>query len=128
MLNNTTDTSDTSLLLFDEADLLERFDNDSEFTQSILEESLHEIPRILEELQQICQGGDCACIRNQAHTLKGMAANISTPRLQDVAMRMETAARDEQLTSAVALLAGLEQVAQATVDAILHSPVMSISE
>jgi HPt (histidine-containing phosphotransfer) domain-containing protein len=118
MAIDTTVTPGTLLLLFDEADLLERFDDDAEFAQSILEESLNEIPRLLEELQKFCRAGDCSSVRNQAHTLKGMAANISTPRLQDVAMRMEHAARDGQLMAAVELLPEIEQVAQQTADTI----------
>ena len=111
-------TDNVDLLLFDEEDLLERFDNDTEFAQSILEESLNEIPRLIEELQRYCQDGDCSSIRNQAHTLKGMAANLSTPRLQEIAMRMEIAAHDGQLATAVDLLSEMEHVAKRTVDTI----------
>jgi len=106
------------LLLFDEADLLERFDDDTEFAQSILEESLKEIPRLIEELQRYCRDGNCSSIRNQAHTLKGMAANLSTPRLQEVALRMEHAAHDGQLAMIVDLLPEMEHVAYETVNTI----------
>jgi HPt (histidine-containing phosphotransfer) domain-containing protein len=104
--------------LFDEADLLERLDDDREFAQTILEESLGEIPRFLTDIQNLCLGTDSTALRSQAHTLKGMAANIGTPRLKDVAMRIENAAKEERIDLATELLPELEQVTQLTIDAI----------
>jgi HPt (histidine-containing phosphotransfer) domain-containing protein len=106
------------ILLFDEADLLERLDDDREFAMVILEESLLEIPRFLVELRNHSATGDCTAIHHSSHTLKGMAANISALRLQDIAMRIEHAARDSRADLVTALLPELEQVAQQTVDTI----------
>jgi HPt (histidine-containing phosphotransfer) domain-containing protein len=106
------------IALFDEADLLERLDDDREFAQTILEESLGEIPRFLTDIQSLCLGTDSTALRSQAHTLKGMAANIGTPRLKDVAMRIENAAKEERIDLAIEMLPELEKVTQLTIDAI----------
>jgi PAS domain S-box-containing protein len=105
-------------LLIDEADLLDRFDNDREFALSILSDALDEIPKDVAELHQACVNGDLQTIRLHAHTIKGMAANLCTPALRDSAFKVETAAKDGDLESARQLLPELEQTAQLTTDAI----------
>jgi HPt (histidine-containing phosphotransfer) domain-containing protein len=106
--------------VFDEADMLERLE-DCAFVRSILEASLLEIPELLGELQQLCKGDDCLVIRRQAHTLKGMAANISAFALRDSAMRVETAAKEGSIESVLELLPEVEQQALLTIEAITKS-------
>ena len=100
--------------LFDKTDMLERMDNDSDFVLSILEEALSELPRHVQELHELCCGNDLLIIQRMAHTIKGMAANISTGPLRDVAAHIETAAQEGDLASARDLLTELEQTLQLT--------------
>jgi HPt (histidine-containing phosphotransfer) domain-containing protein len=105
-------------LLFDEADILSRMDDDRDFVRMILDESRQELPKQLEELRELCRGSDAKAVRNLAHTMKGMAANISTGALRDAAARIETAAKEDDLVSVRELLPELEWTVVLTLEAI----------
>jgi CheY-like chemotaxis protein/HPt (histidine-containing phosphotransfer) domain-containing protein len=111
-------STDGALPLFDEADILNRMDNDRDFVRMILDESLEELPRQLEALRESCRGSDAKTIRGLAHTLKGMAGNISTGTLRDVAARMEAAAKEDDLVTVQGLLPELERTVVLTMEAI----------
>ena len=104
-------------MIFDETDILERFE-DVNLVRSILEESLEEIPVLLKDLQALCSGGDCPAIRLQAHTLKGLAANISTSFLRDSALRVEVTAKEGALHTVRELLPEVERQAERAQEAI----------
>lgn len=105
-------------LLFDEADMLDRLDNDHVFVQMILGEAILELPKLLQELRELCRNDDAATIRRQAHTIKGMAANISTPALREICRGIETAAKGGDVASAREFLPELERTALMTIEAI----------
>lgn len=117
-----TGTSDKrSMIIFDESDLLTRLDNDREIIRIILDESLVEIPRKVEMLQELCRGNDMTAIRSQAHTLKGLSANISACSLREACMHVETAARESAMEKVLELLPELERQAVLAQDAIRES-------
>ena len=105
-------------LLFDEADMLIRMDGDREFVRMILDESMVELPKQVEALIETCRGSDAKAIRGLAHTLKGLAANISTGALRDIAARIESAAKVDDLVSARELLPELKRMVALTMEAI----------
>lgn len=105
-------------LLFDEADILKRMDDDRDFVRMILDETREELPKQCAELRELCRGSDAKAIRGHAHTLKGMAANISTGALRDIAARMEAAAKEEDLVTVRELLPELERTVALTIEAI----------
>jgi signal transduction histidine kinase/AmiR/NasT family two-component response regulator/HPt (histidine-containing phosphotransfer) domain-containing protein len=105
-------------LLFDEAELLDHFDGDRDFAYSILDDGLQEIPEDIETLKKLCAGADTQTIRLQAHTMKGLAANLCTPALQEISLKIETAAKDGDVASARNLLPELERTALMTMEAI----------
>lgn len=111
---------DSVRLIFDEADMMARLE-DRKFVRSILEESLQEIPELVEVLQELCKGNDCSAIRLQAHTLKGLAVNISTFALGDIAQRVEAAAKEGAIESVLELLPEVEKQALMAMDAIRNS-------
>jgi signal transduction histidine kinase/HPt (histidine-containing phosphotransfer) domain-containing protein len=104
--------------LFDEAELLDHFDGDRDFAYSILDDGLQEIPEDIETLKKLCAGADTQSIRLQAHTMKGLAANLCTPALQEISLKIETAAKDGDVASARKLLPELERTALMTMEAI----------
>ena len=104
--------------LFDKAELLDRFDGDEEFADSILEEALIEIPKYSAKLRECCDAGDLQSIRLEAHTIKGMAANLCTSSLRDIAYKIEEAGREGELEVARSHLAELEETALKTAEAI----------
>ena len=105
-------------LLFDEADMLDRFDNDYEFIQTILEESLHDLPLQLEHLRELFKSGDSSSIHHHTHTMKGMAANISTPALSEICFMIENAAKGGALNVAWEMFPELERTILLTMEAI----------
>jgi len=106
--------------LFDRVQLLENFDNDEEFAESILNDAGTEISKEVERLKALCAGEDLVAIRMNAHTIKGMAANLCTPALCEICFKIETVAKNGDLESARALLPELEQTAKNTLVAILN--------
>ena len=108
-------------LLFNKADMLDRLDNDYEFAGSILEESLEELPKMQQELNTLCQGSDAVAIRRKAHTMKGLAAIISTEALREICGNIEAAAKDGDFETARELLPDMERMLQMTMEAIRKS-------
>lgn len=105
-------------LLFDVVELLDNFDGDREFAVSILGEALQELPNEVKMLGELAQNDDARPIRHQAHTMKGLAANICTPALKKICHDIEIAADEGQLASVRKLLPELERTAMLTAEAI----------
>lgn len=107
-----------TIQLFDKTELLVNLDDDGELVQSILDEAATEIPNDIEKLRDACGSGDPQSVRIRAHTIKGMAANLCTPALRDVCMKIENAGRDGDMEAARGLLPELEHTARLTLEAI----------
>jgi len=110
-----------AVTLFNGAELLENFDGDRDFAHSILDDALQEIPADIEKLKELVAGADAQAIRLQAHSMKGLAANICAPALLKICFEIETAAQYGDVESARRLLPELERVALLTVDAVRKS-------
>ena len=106
------------LILFEKEELLESMDNDIEFMCSILDETIESLPNELDILRSHVEADDAAATRNQAHTMKGLSANIYAPALRDVCLRIETAAKEGDLKTASEILPELERVISLTISEI----------
>ena len=108
------------LPLFDEAEMSERLDHDQDFIRMILDEALQELPTRCEELCEQLKGDNVTTIRHQAHTLKGVAANISAEALRDICFKIESAVKEggAGLEAARELLSNLERIVAKTILAI----------
>ncbi|MBV5339191.1 MAG: response regulator [Deltaproteobacteria bacterium] len=105
-------------LLFNGAELLCNFGGDIDFAKSIMNDALIEIPKYIVELQDLFTKEDMKSVHIQAHTIKGIAANLCTPALKKVASAMEGAAKNGNFESARLSLPELVHTAQKTVEAI----------
>jgi CheY-like chemotaxis protein/HPt (histidine-containing phosphotransfer) domain-containing protein len=105
-------------ILFDKADLLDRFDGDLDFAQSILDDALNELPEDIKALREHVTGTDMQALRLLAHTMKGVAANICTPALRELCFSIETAAKNSDQKSVQELLPELERTAMMTIEEI----------
>jgi signal transduction histidine kinase/DNA-binding response OmpR family regulator len=105
-------------ILFDETALLEQFDGDTEFAGSILNDAATELPHDVEKLQRLCAGDDALEFRLQAHTIKGIAANLCAPALREISHKIELAAKDGKVACARELVPELVQTAQLTIKAM----------
>ena len=106
------------ILLFNKSEILERLDNDLDFVTEIVDEALENLLGQLNEVRELCQGNDTDTLRRVAHTIKGVAANISTDDLRDIACRIEAAAKDEDMESARKLLPELDRTFRLTAETI----------
>ena len=77
--------------VFDRTELLNRVGGDEALLDNVLSLFLSSLPEQLDLLQSAISDGNAEIARHHAHTIKGMAANISAHRLRDEAQEMETA-------------------------------------
>ncbi|MCI5150325.1 MAG: response regulator [Candidatus Electrothrix sp. MAN1_4] len=103
------DLSLDHLPIFDRADLVERLGGCDEG----IDDFLYELPRYLAadmaELQTAFKQNDIQGILASAHKIKGMCANASAKRCQELAWRIESAAKQDNIDAAQDLLSHLEQ-------------------
>ncbi len=104
--------------LFDEIELLNNFDGDRDFAESILNDVLQALPDDMKTLGELAKGDDAQAICLQAHTLKSLAANICAPALREICYLIETAAHENNLEAVRKLLTELERTALITVESI----------
>ncbi len=91
-------------LVFNEAEMLERCDNIPELVTEILALAMADLPRRVDQLKQAVKEEDRKAIRDAAHTLKGMAANLSAPPLLNAATEMQNSAESAQFSTILVLL------------------------
>ncbi|MHB8120855.1 MAG: response regulator [Desulfuromonadaceae bacterium] len=106
------------LLLFDAVQLLDNLGGDREFAQSILNEAVEEIPLDIKKLKELAAGTEAHNIRLQAHTMKGVAANICAAALRKICLEIETAAKDGDVERVRQSLPELERTAVVTIDSV----------
>jgi HPt (histidine-containing phosphotransfer) domain-containing protein len=95
--------------VFDRPALRDRLMNDAALVKEIIASFLEDMPRQLQTLRGHIERGDAAAAGMQAHTMKGAAANMSSPALSAVAGRMEKAGRAGSLEEIADLLPELER-------------------
>ncbi len=76
--------------VFNDQDTLERYDQDSEIIQELLNDFLTETPADLQALQAFVQADDSAAEKT-AHRLKGACSYMGADRMRDLCMHIMTA-------------------------------------
>jgi PAS domain S-box-containing protein len=114
---NSRDVSGAAVL-FDQTDIMGRFDGDREFVKSILKDVLTELPKDLMKLQSACQDETPQLIRLHAHTIKGMAANLCLSELRDCALKLENTAKNGDMATVRNVLTELERISVATLEKV----------
>lgn len=82
-------------LVWDKEALLERIDNDEEMLEELIEDFNDCIDEMLEELESVLQNSDWETVERQAHTIKGMLANIGADYAKETAFKIEDIARSD---------------------------------
>jgi HPt (histidine-containing phosphotransfer) domain-containing protein len=103
-----------NLALLDFEKALERTMGDKEFLQELFQEFLQNAPADIEAIQGLLNMKDADGVRRQAHRIKGSAANLSFLKVAAIALRLETAGRDNNLAVGEGLLKELETAIQET--------------
>ncbi len=94
--------------VFDGASLLQRLGGDRTLVASVLSMFIDTVPAERTGLDAALAAGDPETARRHAHTLKGMAANISAPAVRDIAQKIEAKANGARLEPTDPLLADLD--------------------
>ncbi len=94
--------------VLDQRELMDRLEDDDELIQSVLELFLHSVPEVIAKFAAAVEAEDFDEIRFQAHTIKGMAANISAHRIREAALYAERAAGKKDLAGVKTAAEGIE--------------------
>ena len=95
-------------VIFDRDGLLERLMGDESLAESILQDFLEDISRQIDGLRSCLEDGDTAGAAQQAHTIKGAAANVGGEVLSALAEAYEKKCKAGDLVWGKARLAELD--------------------
>jgi len=115
-------TPHSSPTVWDPAVMLERVLGDEDLARRILERFREDIPRQIQVLKDFLEAGDASSVERQAHTIKGVAANVGGEALRAVAFEMEKASRAGDLNAAKGRMAELESQFERLRQAITRQP------
>jgi len=115
------ESTSASLPLLDVADMLLRLGGNQELVNTLLDMALEQLPSLLENLRTALRCDDMTSLLLQAHTIKGVAANISAVALREISRRFEAAAEDGSKENAHKLLPELEKTLMLTLDDIAEA-------
>jgi PAS domain S-box-containing protein len=97
----------------DNALLLKAFDGDWNFLKEVVEVFLDDYPRLLDNLRQSFNEGDCDTFMRSAHSLKGMLKNFRAETAAEVAFALEKKGKEADLNGVQADIESLAaQIAQ----------------
>jgi len=87
-------------LPMDLASAMERVDGSVELLKEMVALFLEEIPGLLATLHEAIKSGNARSVERAAHKLKGSVSNFSAQPSFEIALKLETAARDGNLSAA----------------------------
>jgi PAS domain S-box-containing protein len=103
----------TDSFTVDNALLLKAFDGDWNFLKEVVEVFLDDYPRLLDNLRQSFNEGDCDTFMRSAHSLKGMLKNFRAETAAEVAFALEKKGKEADLNGVQADIESLAaQIAQ----------------
>jgi two-component system, sensor histidine kinase and response regulator len=95
-------------VILDVASAMPRFSNDVEFYKSLLDEFIESLPERVDALKDLLIAKKWKQLADQAHNLKGVAANFGVARVSDYARQIDQFAQKEQDKSVVGLIKNIE--------------------
>ncbi len=94
--------------IFNKDELLNRTGGDKELLEELLNLFVKNFPDQLQALEQALQHNDIEQATHQAHTIKGVSANMAAYALKNAALSLETAVKDNDPVLAQAALKQLD--------------------
>ena len=104
----------------DMKDLLERLDGDLELLIEVVEISLEDGPRLLEDMRRAISRRDGHSLAVAAHQYKGVALNLSAEPAAGVAAQLEQVGRSSNFEGVEDVLEHLEREAAALQSALVR--------
>ncbi len=83
-----------------DAELLARFDGDSDLLKELAGIFLQGCPRMLEDIREALRAGNATALERAAHALKGSVGNFAMPGPWETAQRLELLAKSGQRSGA----------------------------
>lgn len=88
--------------MFDEAELLQRVDNDVAFLAETVQMLECDGRSLMAQVKTAVAAGDAASVGRTAHTLKGMISNFCAPGVQNLALDVEKSGKSGDCAAAAA--------------------------
>ncbi len=101
--------SQNSREIFDREDLSYRLSGDESFCKELIEMFIQVIPERIKNLKAALNERNAETAELEAHTIKGMAANISACLMQKIACETEIAAKEKNFQRISSLIGEMEQ-------------------
>jgi HPt (histidine-containing phosphotransfer) domain-containing protein len=87
---------------------LKRVMGDKSFLEMLLKEFIKKLPEKIESLQSAIENEDTEALTTQAHTLKGVSANLNASRISAKSLELEMMGRNGDLGEVMQVIAELE--------------------
>ena len=99
----------SKLPVFDKAGLLDRVMGDEALARKLIDMFQDDIPKRIDKLRRYLEAADVSGSAREAHTIKGVCANLGAERLRAIAFDMEKAAKAGEIKIAMGDLPELEK-------------------
>ena len=87
-----------NIIIFDVNSLMERISGDKEFLEELIAIFIKDTPKHFTLLKAAYENSNLEEIRQIAHTIKGSAGNFGASSLQKIALSLEQAAQEDNLS------------------------------
>jgi HPt (histidine-containing phosphotransfer) domain-containing protein len=94
--------------IFDRDQALEVVDGDLELFREIATMFFETLPHNLDQIRQAAERQDAEALEGAAHSLKGAAASLATPRCRDAAYALEIIGKEGDFAQAATAIAKLQ--------------------
>jgi len=99
-----------------------RFDNDTEFFKTMLNEFLGYAPDQIKALEEAVKSGDADAVQKHAHSIKGAAGNLSADRVYSVAKNIEDMGLSGDISGVLHLVEDLKHEIMKIGDFMINLP------
>jgi two-component system sensor histidine kinase/response regulator len=106
--------------LMDLDNALRRLDGDQSLLIDLIGFYLEDYPGLLTKMDEAAAAKDAMSLERAAHSLKGLVANFDAMNAKDIAQRMENAAKDRDLDTAVGMIGDLKAAASELATELEH--------
>ena len=97
--------------LIDIGSAMNRFSNDRQFYESLLDDFIQSLPDKITEMRLTLNDNSLKRLGDQAHNLKGVSANFGIHQLAEISTALDMSTRQDNRVEAVRLLGEVEKIA-----------------
>ncbi|KYK26695.1 MAG: hypothetical protein AYK23_02700 [Candidatus Proteinoplasmatales archaeon SG8-5] len=100
----------------DVKDLKKRLGDDDELISEMFGIFIEDTQNLLMAIQSAVEGGDAEALQHSAHSLKGMAANLSAVKIREAAFKLEQRGSEDDFSDIETLLTELKESINKTIE------------